>query len=173
MADEQPLLTFESEVSGLSSGHSKVSIFGDRVEWEAKKRGISVGKIVGGVLTGGASLLVTGVGEGSYGVRHTGDSEVLPIDAVTSVSTHKDGRVSVLRVMTASGEVAFKAQNNVVDQAKQMLVELMRQRGSQAAVQAAPAAPSGAALTEIRQMYEKGLLTEDEFAAAKRKVLGI
>ena len=99
-----PLMEFVSNIDGKNA---TVCIYNDRVEY-LREVGVSAGKITAGVLTGGMSLAVTGVGKGAYGAggsRKHG-SEVIPIKAVTSVSTRRDGLINtVISIATAGGVI--------------------------------------------------------------------
>ncbi|WP_217584537.1 hypothetical protein [Microbacterium sp. GbtcB4] len=56
-AEPRPIIELESHIDGRNA---KVRLWADRLEWE-RPRGVSDGKITAGVLTGGVSLLATGV----------------------------------------------------------------------------------------------------------------
>jgi membrane protease subunit (stomatin/prohibitin family) len=71
-----------------------------------------------------------------------------------------------------SGRVARRQQGRWAQQEQQQWEEQQRQ------APAAPAAPaqqedSTAKLKELGQLHESGVLTDEEFAAAKAKILGI
>jgi hypothetical protein len=76
-----------------------------------------------------------------------------------------------------------RAQQQAQAQAQQQAaVEQARQEGAASAQQAAPAAPVAAApssggvnaeLQKLAELHKQGILTDEEFAAAKKKALGI
>jgi membrane protease subunit (stomatin/prohibitin family) len=86
------------------------------------------------------------------------------------------GRTAVVAgtATAVSGRVARRQQGRWADQEQQQFEQQQQQ--------AAPAAPPAAApqqddpmakLKELGQLHENGVLTDDEFAAAKAKLLGI
>src|SRR5690606_21098960 len=76
-----PLMEIVSHIDGKNA---KVRLWPDRLEWE-RPRGLSGGKLTAGVLTGGASLLVTGVKGGKD------EHDMVFLRSVTNVNSRKDG----------------------------------------------------------------------------------
>ncbi|MEV7785103.1 SHOCT domain-containing protein [Streptomyces sp. NPDC088106] len=74
------LMTFKSHIEGKNAD---VAIYHDRVEW-ARNRGMSAKKLTAGFLTGGASLLATGVRSSDAG------TEMIPVKNISSVVTKRD-----------------------------------------------------------------------------------
>lgn len=111
-----PLYTFTSHTSGKNA---KVSIYPDRVEWELH-RGISGGKLTAGLMTGGLSLLATGVKNGKSG------SELIPVRQITSVTTKRDGMFNtVVSVVTAGNTVDFRVSHDEAKEIRSILNKLM------------------------------------------------
>ena len=66
-------------------------------------------------------------------------------------------------------------QQAAAQQQQQAAVEQAKQQGAAEAVAAAPAAPPKDVTTELQKladMHKSGVLTDEEFAAAKKKLLG-
>lgn len=179
MSEEQPLAEFTSHIEGKNA---KVRIFADHLEWE-KPRGISRAKITTAVLTAGLSVAAMGVKSGKSGW------EVLPIRSIASVSAHRDGLVnSLVKVTSAGGEVAFRVSHKEAATIRETIVGLINAAHAPAPA-AAPAAPApvavppaqpapapaagGHSLAELAQLHAQGVLTDEEFAAAKARALGI
>jgi len=111
-----PLHTFTSHIAGKNA---VVKIYANRVEWE-KPRGVSGGKLTAGLLTGGLSLLATGVKNGDSG------TEMIPVKAITSVATKRDGfSNSVVSVITAGATVDFRVAHKEAATVKDTLTRLM------------------------------------------------
>lgn len=171
--DDVPLYEILSHIDGKNA---KVKLWPDRIEWE-RGRGISGGKITAGFLTGGLSLLATGVkgGKDAY--------EMLPINHITSVGNRKDGMLyHVVEVQTAGGTVGFRVNRDDAAAFRQAILNLMQARASTpVTVQVANAAPEQPAvaaapdhvaqLQQLAQLRDAGILTDDEFAAKKQEIL--
>jgi len=66
-------------------------------------------------------------------------------------------------------------QQAAAQQQQQAAVEQAKQQGAAEAVAAAPVAPPKDVTTELQKladMHKSGVLTDEEFAAAKKKLLG-
>lgn len=107
-----PLHQFTSHVSGKNA---VVSIYSDRIEWE-QKRGLSGGKLTAGVMTGGLSLLATGVKNGKA------STEMIPMRAVSSVLTRRDGMLNtVVSVVTTGNTVDFRVSHSEAKEVRAIL----------------------------------------------------
>ena len=71
-----------------------------------------------------------------------------------------------------SGRVARRQANKYADQDAQY-VQQQTAAATQGAVEATPAEDSTAQIQQLAQLHASGALTDEEFAAAKAKVLGI
>ena len=71
-----------------------------------------------------------------------------------------------------SGRVARRQANKYADQDAQY-VQQQTAAAAQGAVEAAPAEDSTAQIQQLAQLHASGALTDEEFAAAKAKILGI
>ncbi|ERK71244.1 SHOCT domain-containing protein [Leifsonia aquatica] len=176
---ETPLYQFTSHILGKNA---KVQIFEDRVEW-VRPRGVSGGKITAGVLTGGLSVLATGVRNGKSG------TEVIPVKSISSVTTKRDGILNtIVSVITVGNTIDMRVSHKEAAVVKQVLTDLMlgkhvtQQQIAQAEQQAAVAEPAPApaaapavdhtdALVKLASLRDAGILTEDEFAAKKAELL--
>lgn len=166
------LYHFKSHIEGKNAD---VNIFVDRIEW-FREGGMSKAKALGAMATGGLSLAATGI-------RHKGGSEMIPVKSMTSVLTERDGLRFWKVTVTASGNsVDFRCDKSEAEQAKSVLTQLMlgthpAQSSSSPAPATAitpPPTSSGVAeeLKKLAELREIGVLTEDEFAAQKAKLLG-
>lgn len=178
-ADETALYEVNSHIDGAKN--AKVRLYQDRIEWE-RGRGISGVKITAGVLTGGLSLLATGVKGGKDAF------EMLPLKQVTSVANRKDGMLyHLVEVQTAGGTVGFRVSREDAATFRQAILNQMQVTAAAVAapitVQVAAAAAavveqsalSGpdhvAQLQQLAQLRDAGILTEDEFASKKQEIL--
>ncbi|ROS62219.1 putative oligomerization/nucleic acid binding protein [Frigoribacterium sp. PhB160] len=169
------LLTFTSHISGKNA---KVEIWNDRIEWELP-RGVSGGKIMAGLATGGMSLFATGVQNGRAG------TEMIPIRSISSVTTARDGfRNTVVSVITTGNTIDFRVSHAEAANVKALLQQLMlggpvaatTPVSTPAAPAAAPApAPApvdlGAQLQQLEGLRQGGILTQDEFDTKKAEIL--
>jgi hypothetical protein len=165
MAAETPLYSFTSHISGKNA---KVSIYPDRIEWE-RPRGISGGKITAGVLTGGLSVLATGVKNGKTG------SEMIPVKNISSVATKRDGMLNtIVSVITSGNTIDFRVSHAEAKQIRETLNQLILGGGA-APTAAAPVAAAGpditAQLTQLADLRDKGILTNEEFDTKKAELL--
>lgn len=171
-----PIYTFTSHVQGKNA---QVSIFEDRIEWVVA-RGVSGAKVTAGVLTGGLSMLATGVKNGKAA------SEMIPVKAMTSVTTKRDGMLnSKVSVITAGNTVDFRVSHAEAATVMDALTKLMLGATTRPAAAAAAAAPPAtvaaatsdpkpdiaAQLQQLASLRDAGVLTEDEFAAKKAELL--
>lgn len=108
---EQSLLEFTSHVSGKNA---RVCVFSDRVEWV--QEGSAAARWTKASLTLGASLLA--------GKKE--EREVIPVRAITNVSTKRDGlRNSAVTVTSAGGSVEFRVSHSEAKQMQETLLGLM------------------------------------------------
>ncbi|GAX51608.1 SHOCT domain-containing protein [Streptomyces olivochromogenes] len=168
------LMTFKSHIEGKNAD---VAIYHDRVEWN-RGRGMSAKKLTAGFLTGGASLLATGVRSSNAG------TEMIPVKSISSVVTKRDGLMYTKVVVVASGNtIDFRVPHDSAPGIKALLTDLVLGK-IPASGQAAPAAPPvqapapapqvSAPVEQLRQLAElrdAGILSEEEFAAKKAEIL--
>jgi hypothetical protein len=103
------LMTFTSHIHGKNA---KVSVYPDRIEWEQPGRVTLTRLATGGALTGG--------------VRKGGSTEMIPVRAVTSVTTRKDGmRNSVVSLIASGNTIDTRVSHSEADQLKRTLLQLM------------------------------------------------
>jgi len=176
----QPLFEVTSHIEGKNA---KVRLWPDRIEWE-RKRGVSGGKITAGIMTGGASLLLTGVKGGKDAF------DMVLLEHVVNVSNKKDGLLyHLVEVQTASGgavnTTAFRVSRDEAAQFRQAILNAIQAQkaiSTQAvnvtvAQQQAPAAPAPAApdlaaqLQQLAGLRDAGVLTPEEFDAKKAEIL--
>lgn len=165
------------EVMSTNEGkNARVRLMPDRLEWE-KSRGISSGKLWAGVVTGGMSLLATGIRGGKDGF------EMLPLSAITGLSLRKDGLShQMVVVQTAGGAIEFRVSRYNAADFRLAVINQMQinaatptkveiQNVPVAPVQAAPAFDLADQLQKLASLRDAGILTEDEFQAKKTQLL--
>lgn len=173
--ESSPIHVFTSHIEGKNA---TVSIYSDRLEW-IKPRGISGGKITAGLLTGGVSLLATGVKGGKSG------TEMIPIKSITSVTTKRDGMInSKVVVVTSGNTIEFRVSHSEASETKDVLTRLIlgthpSQQSSPAPTVAAVSAPASqpsedipAQIRKLGELRDAGILTEEEFSQKKADLLG-
>ena len=174
-----PIYSFVSHIEGKNA---QVNIFPDRIEW-TRSSGVSAGKITAGVLTGGASLLVTGVGQGTYRPNLAKGSEIIRLASVTGIGTKRDGLINtIVSVTTPSMVLSMRVHHDQSQQITRVLNELIgKAQTSQHQVTvevqtvtapAQPAAPDHIdQLQKLASLRDAGILTEEEFTAKKAEIL--
>ncbi|MFG2574451.1 SHOCT domain-containing protein [Streptomyces sp. NPDC048481] len=170
------LMTFKSHIEGKNAD---VTICHDRIEW-ARSRGMSAKKLTAGFLTGGASLLATGVRSSDAG------TEMIPVRSISSVVTKRDGLLFTKVVVVASGNtIEFRVPHDAAPGIKALLTDLVLGKipapgqASPAATAhpvpaAAPSAQASSPVEQLRQLAElrdAGILSEEEFTAKKAEIL--
>jgi hypothetical protein len=171
---DAPLLELTSHTDGKNA---KVRIYPDRIEWERGKS-VSGGKIAAGIMTGGLSLAATGVRS-----RKGAGTEMIPIHQVTSVTSKRDSMLNdAVSVVTAGNTVDFRVSRAEAQQLTALLLSLISgshpaQRPAAPVIPAqAPAptpAPTEDPIARLAGLHAQGILTDEEFAAAKAKALGL
>lgn len=164
MVETAPLLAFTSHISGKNA---RVQIYPDRIEWDLA-RGVSGGKITAGVLTGGLSLLATGVKNGKAG------SEMIPVRSISSVTSKRDGMLNtIVSVITSGNTIDFRVSHSEAKQIRELLNNLML--NPPAASAPAPAQSAGvdigAQLQQLAALRDAGVLSDAEFQAKKTELL--
>lgn len=174
---QKPLFEVVSHDKGKNA---KVALWSDRIEWE-RARGISAGKVTMGVMTGGASLLATGVkgGKDAY--------DMVLLENITNVANRKDGVLyHLVEVQTASGgavnTVQFRVSRDEAARFREAILDAMRAQRApsipatqaptpQAAPTSAPTVDYAAQLHQIAGLRDAGILSDAEFEAKKAEVL--
>lgn len=106
------LLEFTSHINGKNA---KVQVFPDRLEWT--RAGLSGGKLAAGLMTGGLSMLATGISNK--------DTEMIPVRAITSVTSKKGLANTTVSVITAGNTIDFRISHGEADRVKSTLLQLM------------------------------------------------
>lgn len=103
------LMEFTSHIAGKNA---KVAIYPDRIEWE------QAGRLTATRVLTGAAL----VGHGRKG----GGSEMIPIKAITSVTSRKDGlRNWAVSVIAPGNTLDMRVSKDEAEQVKETLLRLM------------------------------------------------
>lgn len=174
-AGPKPLFEVISHTSGKNA---TVRLWPDRIEWE-RKRGVSGAKVTAGVMTGGLSMLATGVKGGKDAF------DMVLLEHVTNVSNRKDGMLyHLVEVQTASGGAVnttqFRVSRDEASQFRQAILDALQKQKSSAtqtvhvtvAQQETSAAPDFAAqLQQLASLRDSGVITPEEFEAKKAEIL--
>lgn len=103
------LMEFTSHIAGKNA---RVAIHPDRIEWEREGR-ITATRALGGALLTGS-------------LRKGGATEMMPIRAITSVTTRKDGlRNYAVSVIAAGNTIDMRVSKDEAEQIKATLLRLM------------------------------------------------
>lgn len=167
-------MTFTSHISGKNA---TVEVYPDRVEWLWKGWMSTGAKAATALMTGGMSYLATGV-------RGQRGSESIPISAITHVASKTHRFQDYVVLSTSGGNVEMRVSKAEADALKKLLHELIsgRHHTQQAPVvhpqvhhqpPVAPVPQDGPSLEQLAQWHAQGIISGEEFAAAKRKVLGL
>jgi hypothetical protein len=169
--EAQPIYEFTSHIGGKNA---KISIFADRVEW-LKPRGVSGGKVTAGILTGGLSMLATGVKNGKTA------TEMIPVKSISSVTTKRDGFSNTLvQVITSGNTVDFRVSHKEAEAVKQVLTQLvvglqraesMQSTPDQPAVSTPAASDIPTQLQQLAGLHAAGILSDVEFSQKKAELL--
>lgn len=185
-SSEEPIMSF---VGTNDEGQVNVNVFPNRLEWEQNVGlGLSAKKLAAGFMTGGFSLAATGVGRGSY-KRTKPTVNVLRLDSVSAVTSKHDGRLTAITIRTPSMSLTWKINkerarevirtlHHLVDSAKTGAGQSQPQVSVNIAGQGAGAAGDSGAdmlgrLEQLAQLHSSGVLSEEEFKAAKARLLGL
>lgn len=103
------LMEFTSHIAGKNA---RVAIYPDRIEWEQQGR-ITATRALGGALLTGS-------------IRKGGGTEMMPIRAITSVTTRKDGlRNYAVSVIAAGNTIDMRVSKDEAEQIKATIMRLM------------------------------------------------
>jgi hypothetical protein len=115
-----PLMQFESHIDGRNAD---VRIYDDRIEY-SMERGMSLTKLTTAAVTMGASTLATGLRK-----KGTDNSTAIPVAAISSVSTERDGlRYSKVVVLSSSGRIGFRVGHGEAPTIQSLLSQLALER---------------------------------------------
>lgn len=106
------LMSFTSHIAGKNA---KVSLYQDRIEWT--RGGLSAGKLTAGLMTGGLSMLATGV--------RNKNTEMIPVRAITGVSTKKEMLNTTVNVMASGSVIGFRVSHGEAARVKSAIQQLM------------------------------------------------
>jgi hypothetical protein len=166
---DQPLYTVMTKGEGKNA---RVSLWPDRLEWE-KGRGISGGKVTAALLTGGASLIFTGL-------RGQKDNfETLFLSMITGVDLKRDGGAHLVRVHTGGGDIDFNVSRQNAAEFRLAIIKQMQVREAtpqkvvvQNQVTTTPAMTDATEqLLKLGLLRDAGILTPEEFETKKKEIL--
>lgn len=107
---DAPLMEFTSHIRGKNA---TVEIHRDRIEWDQKGR-ITATRALGGALLTGS-------------LRKGGGTEMIPIRAITSVTTRKDGFHWAVSIIAPGNTVDMRVSKAEADRIKRTVQDLMLQ----------------------------------------------
>lgn len=103
------LMEFTSHIAGKNA---KVAIYPDRIEWERQGRMTATRVLSGAALVGHA--------------RKGGSTEMIPVRAITSVTTKKDGlRNYAVSVIAPGNSIEMRVSKDEAERVKSTLLQLM------------------------------------------------
>jgi hypothetical protein len=103
------LMEFTSHIAGKNA---RVAIHPDRIEWEQEGR-ITMTRALGGALVTGS-------------LRKGGSTEMIPVRAITSVTTKKDGlRNWSVSIIAPGNSIDMRVSKDEAEQIKATLLQLM------------------------------------------------
>ena len=130
--------------------------------------------IIGGLITlflvSNCSLTVTD--KRVSGKTATGKQVDLPLRQISAVSKEGSEKLSVV---TSGGRISFSMLKNR-DEIYQVLTGLMNEMQTQAASAPAPAAPQSSdadELAKFKSLLDSGAITQEEYDAKKKQILGL
>lgn len=112
--DDPVLYEFTSHVAGKNA---RVKVFRNRVEWKRTDHLGTGGKVALGVMTGGVSMLATGV-------RGRKDEEMILTRSITSVTSKRDKLQTLVTVIASGNVIAFRCSGAEADQFRTLLLQL-------------------------------------------------
>jgi|GEM_PF-1515487 len=172
MGFEEPLLQLRVRIN---DNPGRLWVFPDRIEYDAKGA-TSKGKVALGVMTGGVSMLATGV-------RGRGDRTVISLREVNSISRKRESmNRDIVTVLTAGNSFAISCTKSEAEKLQAILQNAMN--SLHAASHSAPAVVAVGTtgqqektaiekVHELTELYQAGILTAEEYSAAKAKALGL
>lgn len=120
--NEAPLLEITSHIDGKNA---KVRVYVDRVEWERGKT-VSGGKVAAGVMTGGLSLLATGIN-----TRKGAGVEMIPMRSIASVTQRRDTMLNdVVSVITAGNTIDMRCARAEAERLRRAILDGIAGRAS-------------------------------------------
>ena len=97
----------------------------------------------------------------------------IPLDSISAVGT---GRGKSFTVSSASGKISFcaiKNRNEIHEIVSKLLVDRQKQTETSATVACAPAASNADELKKYKELLDSGVITQEEFDAKKKQLLGL
>lgn len=97
----------------------------------------------------------------------------IPLDSISAVGI---GRGKSFTVSSASGKISFSAiknRNEIHEIVSKLLVDRQKQTETSATVSSAPAASNADELKKYKELLDSGVITQEEFDAKKKQLLGL
>ncbi len=109
-----------------------------------------------------------------YGKVAWGKRVDLPLDSVSATSINRMfNRVSVA---TSSGRISFLAVKNsaeIFEKVNTLLVERQKEKTKSVPAQASPAVSAADEIKKFKELLDMGIITQEEFDAKKKELLGL
>ena len=97
----------------------------------------------------------------------------IPLDSISAVGI---GRGKSFTVSSASGKISFSAiknRNEIHEIVSKLLVDRQKQTETSATVASAPATSNADELKKYKELLDSGVITQEEFDAKKKQLLGL
>ncbi|MBW3578331.1 MAG: SHOCT domain-containing protein [Actinobacteria bacterium] len=104
--------------------------------------------------------------------RANQETEVIPIRQVSSVQVKKSGFRTDVAVYAAGNDIVFRCSHNQAQKLKNVIQRLILD-ADMAQPQAAPVQDDAEQIRKLAELGNQGILSEDEFQAKKKQILGI
>lgn len=130
---------------------------------------VIIGHVIGSLVSNACSPKMTVTNKRVYGKDVFAKRVDLPIDMISSVSTSIFNGISIA---TSSGRITFwfcKNRNEVFEEISKLLLE--RQDKSRTTVE--NTTDVSAELKKFKELLDSGIITQDEFDAKKKQLLGL
>ena len=130
--------------------------------------------LVGGIIYRGLrSYEMTVTDKRIYGKVAWGKRVDLPVDSVSAVSTSS---MKGLAVATSSGKIAFKLIKNyeaIHAEISKLIIERQKAKAETPSANNVPAASNADELKKYKDLLDSGIITQEEFDAKKKQLLGL
>lgn len=171
-----PVLEFTSHIAGKNA---KVRVYRDRIEWSRKGWVSARTRHIAGAATVGLSYLVTGA-------KTVDDGEIIPIRTISSITSKRGLRNTLLTFITTGNTLEMNVSHSEAATVKDLVQTLMLGGDAPVVVPPLPSAdvrPEAASapaqqdvaaeLQEFAALRDQGIITDEDFKAKKRQLLGL
>lgn len=156
------LLEFTSHIAGKNA---KVRVYRDRVEWER------VG--LNNIARHSMAAVTVGLSYAATGVTRKRDTEVIPMRSISSVTTKKGVLNTLVKVFSSGNVLEMNVSHKEAQQVRDLINGIISGGDAAPVASSATAPQDGPDLAQLADLHRQGILTDEEFTAAKKKALGI